>query len=539
MKRAAQQERPKDLTIEVMVRDSEYLGDSSISDAQMSILKAIYGLRMSRQESEAFLDMTEGRRPLKEGYREATICVGCGSGKTDKILANVMLYEILVYEPEKWLAPGEWAWVPIVAQDRFGAQQCRDYIQGKAELLEEHGWEMFDHGSAQERAVTGTEIRFAKRVKVATFPCKKAAVRSKGCIAAAMDELGWWRSEDGAYNQDVEVQRAIRSRFRRYPARLIKISSPGMEEGVLYDDYQARGVSPRRLFVHAPTWVLWPGIPQETLDKARDDDPEGFARDFGAEFGKIKGGLVYLPAALVDGCTVTNRPAELPPQSGVHYAGMIDAAFKHDLFVAGVAHADGAGDRPKVVIDAIQVWRAAKGHPLEPEDVTREASELFLGYGVDQADADQFCDIPLINEFGKNGIVLTIEPQTEKTNHEFWKNLKAAMRRGLVELPKTCLVNGVPDDGIIKKDLTSLIANKKATGKLISVGAPRRGGCHDDISKVIAGLCLKLAPQSGGVDLDALNSGAISDRAALYQRRGLPVPESEDALPNNIMGQMY
>ena len=227
------------------IKSPQYLGpDDQISPAQVSVLKAIYGLEMNAEEREAFLSMTEGRKPRAGGYSDVWIIAGRRSGKTDKILANVAAYEIFTFSAEL-LAAGERAYFPIVAQNLDGADRARGYIEGKLLKLEERGWDILDHGSAQSRAITGKEIRATTGVIAKCFPATKASVRGLTAIGYGTDESAFWQTEEHGYNVDMEVFRALRpttSTIGRR-AKRINVTSPYAEEGAAWDAYQKRGTS--------------------------------------------------------------------------------------------------------------------------------------------------------------------------------------------------------------------------------------------------------------------------------------------------------
>ncbi len=516
---------PRSLTIEDFVKSPAYLGDTQISDGQMAILKAIYGMAMSESEMAVFLSISEGRKPRRGGYREATVVAGVRSGKTEKILSNAMAYEAFTFRPVGLLAPGELAYVPIIAQDRTAGMDARNMIEGKLQTLEERGYDVFERREGQSKAVTGQEIRLANRVVIKCFACNKASVRGKTCIAGGADEMAYWQTEPDSYNADYEVQRALRSRFatmsQRY--RFIKISSPFAESGVLWDDYQARSGS-HRLFVQAPSWVLNPSLSEGFLADERAKDAEAFLREYGAQVGKPGGS--FLAAVDVDRAMRDDRPLALPPRERRDYRAAMDAAFKRDLFAFGIAHREGE----RAIFDVVRWWKPEKRRPLNETEVIAECAALMKQYGVDAVIGDQFSDVPIQRDFEAHGIRFQLEAQTAAGNHEMFKNLKGCLKRGLIELP--------PDE-MIRKDLLSLVARPLPSGGLIRVAAPSRAGFHDDISKVVAALALKLLPMTSAVDIAALNSGAIDDRTRLLKERGFTVPEREDSLPTDFMSRTF
>ena len=498
-----------------------FLGpDTDISPAQLSVLKAIYGLEMTEEEHRVFIGMTDGREPRKGGYSEASIIVGQRSGKTDKIAANIAVYEAFTFDAA-CLARGEWAYVMIVAQDVEGAQQARDYIEGKATLLNDRGWEFLDGGERQQRAVTGKEIRTTRRVKFKIFPCKKSSVRSKTAICCIADELAWWMTEEIAYNADREIIRALSGRRATIRGRvpLIKISSPYAEAGVLWEDWQGRHTS-RQLVVNAPSWTFNPSLDQNFLDAERQKDPAMFLRDYGGQFGKIGG--AWIDPQDVDRCIDKSRQPVIPPQMGVEYVGKVDVGFKHDRYVLGIGHAEG----DKAVVDVLRSWKGTKKQPLVSDEIAAEVAQELRLYGLDAVLGDQYADALIAKDYERAGIRFQVETLGPEELFEGFKNFKAQLRRGQWNLP---------DDPLMRQDILSLQAKK--SGGLFKIAAPDRAGFHDDYSNVLMVLGKKLLPAIGSIDTTAINAAAMPTRMEQAWRKQNEEEQSEFC--GNILGAVY
>jgi len=72
---------------------------------------------------------------------------------------------------------------------------------------------------------------------IACFPCTLRSLRGWSIPDGVMDELAFYRLE-GQADSDVEVQASIRRGMIAFPTtRLVKISTPYMKGGVLYEDF--------------------------------------------------------------------------------------------------------------------------------------------------------------------------------------------------------------------------------------------------------------------------------------------------------------
>lgn len=520
MPRPVEKRPPKDI-VEFVTSD-DYLGDKDYSPAQLAVLKAIYGLPMTRQESAAFAAMHEGRPAKKGGYDEASLGFGRRSGKGEKIGAAIVAYEAVTFNPEH-LAPGETAYGIVVAQNEKQARIVRDYTEAKLRVLEEKGFPVFEVTPAQSKPVTAEVIRLSNRVHIACFPCKKVAVRGVTAVVICLDEIGHWQLEEGAYNADKEIVRAVRPtrltlRSRGCKVPLIKTSTPFDEVGVFHDDWKNRNQT-RQLVLHeVPTKFLNPKITDEELASEQYADPESFDREYLAKWGS-GGEHKPFPREVVDGCTERGRQT-VPPKAGHEYIARIDAAFKRDTFPVGIGHLEGE----RVILDLLKVWRPQTGRPLNDKEIVEEIVALTRPYGIDRVTGDQFCDVPLKNEFASHGFGFVEKPVTETSKYLEYKNLISVMRAKLLALP---------DQEEIRADLTGL--QKK--GKWI--GAPKLKNRHDDISTVIRGIVWDLLPMIQRMDLAALNAAAANDRDRLYRERGFQPPDRPESLPSDFMSQVF
>ena len=503
--------------------DCERKGGLKLSAHQRAILKALYGVKMTTEETTAFRQMSEGRDPRPSGYRKMAAVCGVRGGKSC-LAAIIATYECVRWGPELegMLIPGQVATGIIIAADKKQAGIVRGYIEGNFRTLESNGYECFARTTGQARAVTETLIRLIWPIEIAIYPANKASVRGATGLFFIGDEIAWWKSEEGAYNQDTEVIRAVRSRFAtlsRLGPKELMISSPNMETGVLWEAYRKRRES-KTLVVQAASQMLNPAIEQTFLDEELEEDSEAYARDYLAQFQKAGGGSVFLPANVVDPC-IERKRLDSPAQAGKSYYGAIDAAFKRDRFAFGIAHRDGEA----VPIDLIRAWTPKKGMPIDPDEVVDDISGYCRMYAVDKLYGDQFADVPLKKAFEKRGVMFVERPQTATNSYEMWKNLRAVLRARLTRLP---------DDPLMRKDLVGLISTRTRLAKTVHVGAPNLRSSYDDIAKVIALLVQELLPLGGEVDIAKLNEGAMNESGRAQHESYLDWKDPEGVMGDEV-----
>jgi hypothetical protein len=285
------------------VTDEAWLG-LTVSRTQGTLLKAIYGMPLEPDEEEVFTLCTGRSSYAQHPFSEASVIAGARSGKDSRIAAPIMAYEAVFGGHERHLAKGERAVLPLVAQDqratRVAFAYLRDYFLGSpllSQLVEE---------------VLTLEITLTNGITVLCFPCSLRSLRGFSIPAAVMDELAFYRLE-GQADSDVEIQVSIRRGMLGFSSpRLIKISTPYMRSGVLFDDFTAAwGVDdPDRLVWKAPTALMNPSITPERLERERRLDPQRFAREYEAEFAEDI--AAFLPSAWVDDAVMVSVH-ELPP----------------------------------------------------------------------------------------------------------------------------------------------------------------------------------------------------------------------------------
>jgi len=511
---------------------SQYLGKDYLSPAQVAILKALYGEEMSREELLSFLEMTDGRRPDPRGYEDAVLVVGTRGGKTD-LAAVVATYESVRWGPviSEMMIPGQLATVMVIAQNQRAARQARGYIEGNLQTLEDRGHPVLARTVGQERAITGVVIKLSWPVEIAIYTASKASTRGLTGLCLVADEIAWWESAEGSYNQDVEVMRSARSRFAtlsRLRPKKILISSPNDEQGVLWEEFKHRGTG-KTLVVQAPTWVLNPSIEQEFFDREQEKDAEAFVRDYGAQFSRGAGGNIFLPPETVDQCVDFGR-LQNAPKAGVEYVAWMDAAFRRDRFSFGIGHAEEGDGVVRAVVDHTRHWtpvhrKGKKSRPLDEGEIISEIVSDLRAYGCDRICGDQFADVPLKNRFADVGIMFVEQPATKPEKFDAMKNLRAALRSRLVSLP---------DDPIVVKDLKGLVARKTSPGHYV-VEAPRRVGCYDDAATVVSRMVMHMLPMAGNVDLSSMNDAARPSGEC----SGLDYRRDESEFPGDIMSAVY
>jgi hypothetical protein len=179
------------------------------------------------------------------------------------------------------------------------------------------------------------------------------AVRGYTIIAALLDELAFWRSDDSA-NPDEEVMNALRPAMATVPgAMVLCASSPYARRGVLWKAYSRHFRSPGRTLVwKADTRRMNPTVPEEVIAEAYANDPASAAAEYGAEFRTdIES---FVAREVVDALVVAGRH-ELPPMSEITtYQGFVDpSGGSNDSMTLAIGHIEGP-DHDHRVLDLVR-----------------------------------------------------------------------------------------------------------------------------------------------------------------------------------------
>ena len=117
-------------------------------------------------------------------------------------------------------------WSRSIRATRVAFGYIRDYFLGSPllrQLLE---------GEPQ-----ANELKLTNGLTVLCFPCTLRSLRGFSIPFGILDELAYFRVE-GQADSDVEIQASVRRGMLNFPApRLVKISTPYLKGGVLFEDF--------------------------------------------------------------------------------------------------------------------------------------------------------------------------------------------------------------------------------------------------------------------------------------------------------------
>jgi hypothetical protein len=444
----------------------------SLSPAQRTLLKSTYGLPLDAQELEIFRQCTGRQTYSGHPFPEVTVIAGARAGKDSRIAAPVACFEALFGGHERQLGRGERAIIPCVAQDARAARIAFDYIRDylRTPLLRD-----------RIDVEMSTEIALTNRVSVAVFPCTMRSLRGYSIPVGVMDEIGYFRLE-GSANSDEEVQASIRRGMVNFAGtRLVKISTPYMKGGVLYDDFKrAFGQDDPDLLVwRASSLLMNPSLATETLDRERRQDPKRYAREYEAEFAEDIS--AFLPSAWVDAAVRPGRH-ELPPLDKVPYVAAVDASGGGaDAFTLAVVHAEGDGPGKTIVQDVMRSWTKPRDGATDLEGAVQEIAAIVKRYRLSKVVGDRYSAGWVRESFKRCGITYE-EPAIRDVNGA---SVYCDRSRAYVEIEPAFAMCSIEilDHPRLVRELKLLERRPRAGGKDL-VDHPR--GQHDDHANALA-----------------------------------------------------
>lgn len=438
--------------------DPQLLG-LRLSPAQEVLLRSIYGLPLTAEQLDLWRLCTGREVYTDVAFGEVTVLAGARAGKDSRIAAPIVVYEALFGGHQGQLSKGERAVVPLVAQDQRATKVAfgyvRDYLTTSPLLA----------GEVED--VLSTEILLRDRITVSCFPCTNRSLRGWSVPAAVMDEVGFYRLE-GQADSDVEVQASIRRSMLSFPRpRLVKISTPYMKSGVLYDDFKAAfgQDDPDRLVWRASSLLMNPSLGAERLERERRLDPSRFAREYEAEFAEDLDS--FLPAAWVDAAVVPGRH-ELPPlNQHVYFAAVDPSGGGRDAFTLSVAHMD----EDRVIQDVMKGWASTRSSNVDLEGIVKEIATALRRYRLTEAYGDRYAAGWVRERFEAEG-VRYLDPELDRS--AAYLELEPALAQGRVELL---------DHPTLARELRNLERRPRPGGRTV-VDHPR--GLHDDHANALA-----------------------------------------------------
>jgi hypothetical protein len=335
------------------------------------VLRTLFGLKLSKAELATFKRHTGRTAPAKGGYREAWFICGRGGGKSFT-LALCAVYLACFRDWRQYMVPGERGVVMVIAVDRKQAAGIFEYMRALLEV---------PMMLPLVQRVTQESIDLVGGISIEVHTCNYRSVRGRTIVAALLDEVAFWQSEDTA-NPDQEVIRALRPGLGRVPGSLLLCAStPYARKGALHQTYTrdyGKDDSPRLVW-KATTQEMNCTFSQQVIDDALAEDEPHARAEYFAEFRSDVEQYIKLDTVLA----CCESYAQRFPTGGIQYQAFVDpSGGNSDSFTAAVGHRQDG----KIHVDWLYECRA----PFSPEEAVAEICNELRSYNVRQVVGDNY-----------------------------------------------------------------------------------------------------------------------------------------------------
>jgi hypothetical protein len=449
--------------------------------AWLVVLKAIFALPMDEADRALFHQISGRVHPPEQPVRECWLVVGRRGGKSF-IVALIAVYLACFRDYRAYLSPGERGVVMVLAADRKQARVIFRYIRAFLKLVK----------MLTRLVVRDTEelIELSNGIDIEIHAASYRGVRGYTIVAALLDELAFWRTDESA-NPDKEIVDAIRPAMATIPnALLMGFSSPYAKRGVLYEQHVAHFAREGDdvLVIQADSRTMNPTLPAAVVEKAYAEDPASAASEYGALFRDDISG--FLNPEWVTGCTMEGK-FELAPRAGVQYRAFVDpSGGASDAFTLAIAHAEDG----QVVQDMGRAWRP----PFKPSQVVEEIVTCLKRYGLTMVKGDRYSAEWVVEAFGKEGVHYEVSALTKS---EIYLEAEPLFAQGSAR---------ILDIRTLTTQLRQL-ERRTARGGRDSIDHPPRG--KDDSANAACGALVEASKLSTVIDFSEAWIGTQEERS--------------------------
>lgn len=312
------------------------------------------------------------------------------------------------------------------------------------------------------------------RVQIKVGAASSKTTRGIAACAILCDEIAYWNLDESMKETDVKIMKAVRPAMKQFGslAMLIKLSSPGIKSGVLYNEYQMHraGTLPASYEVFkAPSWLMNTILPKEEFVEEWVLDQDGFDTEYRSNFADSLSN--FMSPELIDMSIQRNVKFLTPLDSKeVKYFAAIDAAFKADRFTFTLVSVR----ENRVTQHVVMGWEGTRKEPVKAHTVAQYIKNIIKNFPVDYVAADQFAFQPLKEIFDQYDVELRENTFTPTFKKKIYFNLKKLVHSQQLDLL---------DHEQQVKELKELIVEQSTTGT-IRIGHPQGG--HDDFADSLA-----------------------------------------------------
>jgi hypothetical protein len=476
--------------------------------AWRTFAKALFGLPMLEREVKIFQARTGRMEPPTIPAREAWVPVGRRGGKS-RFMSAIATYMACCRDYDPYLAPGEWAFIPVLAADKIQAKIVFDYISAFFEHIPLLQGMIRRKGSGKGLDKGAEHIALTNRVIIRVQVASYRRVRGRTIACAICDEIAYWMTGD-SLNPDNEIITALKPGMLTIPgAVLLAISSPYRRAGTLWSAYRDHWAKEhdRVLVWKGPTLSMNATADREEIAKAYEADPDSARAEYGAEFREDL--ETYVSPETVQAVTVADRQS-LP------YAFDDDRGRTY-RYVAFCDPSGGSGGDSMTLAIVRRDTETGRGvvcrleeikPPFDPAEATKSYADILNEYGLAHVEGDHYGGDWPKSEFRKHGIVYEI---CDLDKSHIYNEFLPLLNKREVELLDNRKANA---------QLCALERRTGPTGTFI-ISHPNVAGAHDDLVNSVAGALVRIMKRRG---LEGYGAEVTPMSPSPTMSESLPVP---------------
>lgn len=443
----------------------------------LTILKAIYGIKISNQKSVEFFRHATGRDPSKlpsDGFDQFLGLIGRRSGKS-RITSVIAAYEAALGRRWEYCQAGETPYVAIISPQKQNSKAIKRYIRAIFDAPMLKGY-IVDEQSDGFTLKNRVEIRILSG---------DVAIRGTTCICVCLDEVCMHGSEEDArLKTDTELVRACEPTLMTTGGKLLAISTPKARRGWAFEEYErafANDEADDILVVNGWSRTFNQTLKQKVVDRALKRDYQGAKAEYLGEFRDSV--AAFIGRDLVEACVVKNHKEFMPKTERRYFATVDMSAGKHDAAALCVGHLKG----DTLVVDLLHHYPS----PHEPYAVVKRMADTCKRYRVRHVTGDRYAGNWVSDAWRDNGI--KYQPSELSSSEAYAELMPRFTTPGALQLPEL---------EVLIKELCNLEIRVRPNGADLITHPPGRGH-HDDAAVVVALLATvtkKKVHRVGGLD---------------------------------------
>lgn len=286
----------------------------------------------------------------------------------------------------------------------------------------------------------------------------------------------------------------------RLESKIISISSPRGEEGILFKIYNDAPNASNRLAFKLPTWKVNKTISYQSLrEQNKYMSAAEFNMEFGAEFSGV-GGEKFIPDAYIDfaidiGRQIGLEQREMGVPGVVYYAHLDPASTSHNYAlivlhiedrIRWVEQDNGSKKREKVkffVVDHVKQWQPSVSQQVNVNEVDEYVISLARRFRFAMVSYDAWNSLASIQKLRAKGIPTKMTPFRKQYKMFIYDHLENIMVNKCLALP-----HKGPNSQDLEMELKCLKRIYSGSGFSIQPD-PEAVKTTDDLTDALAGAC--------------------------------------------------